>query len=139
MHIAVLILNMILMINLLIAIMSDTYASLSTVRNGLYLKMVIWEMPKLAYDSQYGVLSMVPYPLSWLGLLALPFLFFIKDRETVKTINSVCQNIVFLPISLCLLAIFMIVNLVLIPLAYVKTAVHKFLLLIRFHNTLYCQ
>ena len=82
---------------------------------------------------------MVPYPFSWLGLLALPFLLFIEDRETLKTINSVCQNIVFLPISLCLLAIFMVVNLVLLPLAYLKTTVHKFLLLMRFKSTLYCQ
>jgi len=41
--------NMILIINLLIAIMSDTYARLSDLRVGLYWSTVIKEMPKYKY------------------------------------------------------------------------------------------
>ena len=46
MHIAVLFVNMILIVNLLIAIMSDTYSRLATMRVGLYWSSVIKEMPK---------------------------------------------------------------------------------------------
>jgi len=46
-HICVLFSYLILMINLLIAIMSDVYAILAEVRSGLYWGSVIQEMPKL--------------------------------------------------------------------------------------------
>ena len=49
-HILVLFINMILIINLLIAIMSDTYSRLASARVGLYWSSVIQEMPKYAYD-----------------------------------------------------------------------------------------
>lgn len=47
MHILVLFANMILMVNLLIAIMSDQYSLMSQVRTGLYWSSVILEMPKI--------------------------------------------------------------------------------------------
>ena len=48
-HVLVLFVNMILIINLLIAIMSDTYARMSDLRVGLYWATVIKEMPKYRY------------------------------------------------------------------------------------------
>ena len=53
-HVMVLFSNMILLINLLIAIMSDEYASLSNVRTGLYWGSVIDQMPKFKYNKHYG-------------------------------------------------------------------------------------
>lgn len=139
MHIAVLLFNLVLMLNLLIAIMSDTYAALSAQRIGLYQSSLIREMPKFSYDSRYGVLSMTWYPFSWLALLVMPFLLIAKDKKTLKAINTVYINVIYLPVSLLALSIFMVVNLVLIPFAYLKTALHKLLLLVRLKSTVYCQ
>ena len=49
-HVLVLFANMILLINLLIALMSDQYARMSEQRIGLFWSTVIKEMPKYKYD-----------------------------------------------------------------------------------------
>ena len=128
-HVLVLSSNMILMINLLIAIMSDQYAVLTEVRTGLFWGQVIQEMPKLQFDSHYGVLNILPFFFYWLSIILLPFLLCIRNRETLKTINEVCFHIVYFPLSIVLLLIFTVVNVCLIPFAYLKTITHKALLL----------
>ena len=124
--------NMILMINLLIAIMSDQYAILNEVREGLFWGTVVQEMPKLKFDSHYGALNILPFYFGWLSFLVMPFLVCIKDRAVLKVINSVCFHIVYFPFSIFVLAAFMITNAVLLPFAYFKTIVHKALLLSRY-------
>ena len=133
-HLCVLFMNLILMINLLIAIMSDAYAALSEVRTGLYWGFVIKEMPKIAYDAHYGTLSMFPFIFTWVSLLAVPFLYCIKDRRALKLINNICFNIVYFPMALVLLLIFVTVNALLMPFAYMKTLIHKSLLLRRYKS-----
>ena len=46
---------------------------------------------------------------------------------------------VYGPFSLLFLAVFMAVNLILLPFAYLKTALHKFLLAIRFNSSSYLK
>lgn len=79
-HILVLFVNLILIINLLIAIMSDTYARMSDLKSGLYWAYVIKEMPKYKYDAHHGLLVMIPFCFSWVGLILLPVLLCIKNR-----------------------------------------------------------
>lgn len=128
-HVIVLFVNMILMINLLIAIMSDQYSLMQEVRTGLFWGQVINEMPKLQYDSYYGMLNIFPFFFYWLSFLLLPCLLCIKDRRKLLKINQVSYHIVYFPLSLILLAVFVAVNLALLPLAYVKTVAHKAILL----------
>ena len=133
-HLAVLFSNMILMINLLIAIMSDTYSSLSEVRTGLYWAQVIKEMPKLAHDKYYGSLAMFPFPFGWLSIISMPFLLCSNNKDWLESVNNVFMHIVYFPVMLVLLVIFITVNLVLIPIAYLKTIAHKIALLSRFKS-----
>ena len=134
MHVAVLFLNMILLLNLLIAIMSDEYAALSNVRVGLYWGSVINEMPKYVYNKKYGSLTMFPFIYSWLSLIVMPFLICISDSSTLQKINHVAYIIVYAPISLVILLVFMCVNLILLPFAYLMTVVHKVILLRRYRS-----
>jgi len=127
-HVLVLFINMILIINLLIAIMSDTYARLSDLRVGLYWATVIKEMPKYRYHKTYGVLVMFPFVFSWIGFLCAPILFFSSNRRKLLRINYFANKFVFGVYSLLLLAVFMTVNLALLPPAYFKTLVHKVIL-----------
>ena len=127
----VLLSTMILLLNLLIALMSDQYAQMSEVRIGLYWKNVIQEIPVLAYDNHYGNLFVTPFFFSWLSLILLPFMAFTSSDKTRMRINYWACSFAYLPLSLCLLAIFMIVNAALIPFAYLKTLSHKFILLTR--------
>lgn len=134
-HVTVLFINMILIINLLIAIMSDTYASLNDVRTGLYWGTIIKEMPKFAYHKQYGTLSMIPFTFSWLSLIMVPIVFLVKDPQSLETLNEYCLNVAYFPVALCTLAFFMVVNLILLPFAYLKTVVHKFAILRRYKSS----
>ena len=138
-HLVVLFSNMILMINLLIAIMSDTYAELATLKKGLYWHSVILEMPKFAYDKHYGPLGMFPFPFVWMSLLFLPVAVFVKDKKLLEKISKVCFLIAFCPLAIVILAYFMAVNLILLPFAYVKTIVHKAFLLNSYRGANHCQ
>jgi hypothetical protein len=130
---------MILMINLLIAMMSDTYNNLAELRTGLFWGSVVLEMPKHIYDEHYGVLSIFPFIFSWISLLVMPLLVFIKDKTTLRYINEVCYLLVYGPLSLCLLAVFMTVNMALLPLAYLKTLIYKALRVLRYKSYKNCK
>ena len=127
----VLLATMILMLNLLIALMSDQYHLMSEMRIGLYWKNVIVEIPVLAYDNEYGNLFVTPFYFSWLSLILLPFMAFTSSDKTKRRINFWACSIAYLPLALCLLVVFMVVNAVLIPFAYLKTVSHKFVLVTR--------
>ena len=135
MHILVLFVNMILIINLLIAFMSDTYARMASVRIGLYWSSVIKEMPKFAYDKHYGVLVMFPFLFSYIGFLVLPCFVLIKDKKKLAAVNELAFKIFYFPISLVVLSVFMAVNLILLPIAYGKTLIHKIVLYRRYRGT----
>jgi hypothetical protein len=79
-HVLVLFVNMVLIINLLIAFMSDTYARLAQVRVGLYWSSVIKEMSKYEFDKTYGVLVMFPFVFSFVGFMILPCFAIIKNK-----------------------------------------------------------
>jgi len=82
-------------------------------------------MPKYRYHDTYGVLVMLPFLLSWIGFLCIPVFYFVKNQRRLKQINDAANKFVFAIYSALLLAVFMTVNLALVPFAYVKTLIHK--------------
>jgi len=90
-------------------------------------------------DEHYGALSIFPFIFSWLSLLVMPIMLWVKDKNSLKKINTVCYYIVYAPFSLCFLAVFCAVNLALLPLAYLKTVLHKILLLKYYKSRTYCK
>ena len=70
-HLIVIILNMVLLINLVIAILSETYTRLSEQKLGLYYDGVIEVIPAYKYRKFYGALIAACPPFN---LLILPFL-----------------------------------------------------------------
>lgn len=102
-NVLVLLSGTILMINLLIAIMTEQYTNMNSVKTGLYWSLIIAEMPKYAYHKYYGSLSMFPFFMSWLSFLSMPFLVFLKDRDTLIKINKVCFFIAYMPVAIWLL------------------------------------
>ena len=92
-------------------------------------------MPKFIYDKHYGALTMLPVYFSWLSVLVLPLMIVIKDKETLRKINKFCFILVYAPFSLVLVVVFISVNLLLLPIAYFKTLIHKALLFQRYRNS----
>ena len=114
--------------------MSDEYGRLSEVRTGLYWGTIIREMPKYKYNKHYGTLTMVPFITSWLNLFTMPAFLCVKERGTLASLNNVVFCINYLPVSIVVLAVFMAVNLILLPFAYFKTVAHKIALVNRLKN-----
>ena len=139
MHVAVLLLNMVVLVNLLIALMSDDYVRLSNVKTGLYWGGIISEMPKYAYDKYYGTLSMFPFSFSFISLLAMPVLLLTDDKEILIAINNFCQRVVYAPVALIVLLVFIVINLFFLPFAFFKTLAHKFILWRRTKGSFQCQ
>ena len=103
-------------------------------RIGLYWSSVIKEMPRYEYDKHYGVLVMFPFMFSFVGFLILPCLASISDKKKLELINEWAFKIYYFPITLIVISIFMIVNLALVPIAYLKTVGHKLLLLKKYRS-----
>jgi hypothetical protein len=125
-HVIVVIVNMVLMLNLVIAILSETYARLSPQRLGLYYDSLIATLPALAYDKKYGSLILLPPPFSVLTIFLMPY-FAWKDPKdrSLKDCNKTLTKIFFLPLAMLFTIIFMTYNLLMIPLAYVRALSYK--------------
>lgn len=70
-HMTSVLLNMILMLNLVIAILSETYARLAPQKTGLYYDGLIASLPRYQYDNLFGVLILLPPPFN---LISCPFI-----------------------------------------------------------------
>ena len=64
--------NAILLINLVIALMSDTYTKLTDVKLGLYSQGIIEAIPCYKNNKYYGGLIVMIPPLNVLSFLLLP-------------------------------------------------------------------
>lgn len=72
--------NLIILMNLLIALMSDTYKFYKKLDRGLIFKKIIEAIPKYKYDSTYGCLISLPPPLNVLNIFVMPF-FLLKGFQ----------------------------------------------------------
>jgi uncharacterized integral membrane protein len=107
----------ILLLNLLIAILSSTYAMLEGEKLVLYINEILKLRSTLEYDKQCSALvsSFPPY-----NIIALLFSPFIMIKKEPVTLNLVLFHIEYAPLLLILLIVFIAGNLVLIPFAYIK-------------------
>lgn len=63
----------------------------------------------------------------------------VKDRKKLEMVTFYVWVLVYFPIALIVLSMFITVNLVLLPFAYLKTLVHKATLLKRYRAKTQCQ
>ena len=125
-HLFVLLVNMLLLLNLVIAIMSDTYTFYVNVRLGLFSQGIIEAVPSYQNDKRYGALISAFPPFNLITMLMLPIMLCIKDRKKLESFNMAVCKLVYVPVALFMALYFAIVNFLLIPFAYIKTIVHKF-------------
>jgi len=93
-----LILGNILMLNFLIAILSNTYAVLEPQSQGLYLDALISVRHDKMYDPHYSGLICAPFPLNSLSTPFIPLYFFVKS----KAYNDVVLVLEFFIIAILL-------------------------------------
>ena len=113
-------LNMLLLLNLVIAIMADTWATLSEVKLGLYLKGIVEAIPTYKNDKRYGgLISMAP-PFNTLALLLFPFYHCIKDEKKLASFNKFVCKLYYFPIALLFTGVFLAGSILMTPIAWIK-------------------
>ena len=136
-HKMVLLCTLLLMVNLVIAIMSDTYARLSEVQLGLYSVGIIEVFPSYRYDKFYGGLIVMTPPLNVLAYFLWPLYHNIKDKKLLAKFNKKVGIIFYFPFACVFTLVFGISSLIMAPFAWVKVILLKFSLRKRSQNRKY--
>eukprot|EP00347_Sterkiella_histriomuscorum_P005768 403355340 len=120
-HLMFLIVNMVLLLNLMIAILSTTFSNLHQLQLALYYDEILEAIPQYQYDKIYGSLICATPPINILMFPAIFAYKIIKDKQKLQKLNEVLVRLAYLPQIFMLLPFFLIGNLVFIPLAYFMT------------------
>ena len=121
-------LNLIILVNVVIAMMADTYGYMTTVKIGIYSHSVIKAAPAYTQDKHYGALALLPAPFAAFSFLTLPYYFCVKDKTRLEKFTTRFNMIFYFFVSILISVIFMALNLILMPFAYLKTCYDKVLL-----------
>ena len=124
--ISIIIMFNILLMNLVIAILANTYSNFESGSTGLYLSKILSTRDEVEYDLNYGAFLSAMPPIN---VLQLPFIipamtmrqnapFLIQLNEYVMISQYILFMIIFK-------ALFVVVSLALIPFAYVIGVVDK--------------
>lgn len=111
------ILNTILLLNLLIAILSSTYAMLEDKKLVLYINEILSLRNTLEYDKHCSSLVSTFPPWNCIAVLFMPAILVVKNP---KKINNLLFHIEYLPMLLLVFTAYLVLNILLIPIAYLK-------------------
>lgn len=127
--------NLILLLNMVIAMMSDTYALMTEISRGVYNDAVLTVMPQLKMNKYYGGIIAPIVPLNLLVFAVMPFYFSIKDKEKQRRLTETIKAVNYCFVLLPVFAVFVAGNLVLLPLAWLRTLAIKLHLFIARRDT----
>jgi hypothetical protein len=125
-HMLVIMLNMIMFVNLMIAILSETYQRLSIQKLGLYYDGVIEVIPAYKYKKFYGALIAACPPFNLFVLPFLPIFMLTRNKQRIRRLNNTLIKIIFFPFALIYASFFSMGNLIMMPVAFVCTVYFKF-------------
>lgn len=125
-HVIVILCNLLLMLNLVIAIMSDTYSRFAQVQLGLYSNGIIEAIPSYKNDKRYGGLIVMTPPINMFAYFLWPFYHCIKDKSRLKSFNHGVSVVIYFPFGCFFTMVFMACCLVMTPIAWIKIVIHKF-------------
>ena len=108
----------ILILNLIIAILSNTYNQFDTKSTGLYLSKILNARDDMTFDDHYGAIILSMTPLNALVLPVVPFALFVKPSVQINQVLMIAQYAVLIVI---IYFIFLAGSLVMLPFAYLKS------------------
>ena len=115
-----LIVNTVLFLNLVIAILSSTYALYEDKKLGLYYEVIVAQFPAMEFDDKFGFIPCAQPPLN---LMIAPFelltIFPFSDEFLIKYNTFLC-HLIYLPVMVTVTTYFIIANVLWIPFAYIK-------------------
>lgn len=115
--------NMVLMLNLIIAILSSTYAFYEDKKTGLYYEVLISKLAELEFDERYGAaacakppINLMIAPLQWI------LIFECFSDEFLLYYNHLLCHLLYFPVSIFFTVIFAAVDIFCAPFAYLITS-----------------
>ena len=118
-------LNVLILLNVVIALMADTYSLMTGVRKGLYNYSIVKTVPAYKLDNYYGGMVFLMYPFNIITFFLMPYWICVKDRKKLKAFNDGVYGVAYFFVTIIISAVFIAFNLVMLPFAYLKTCVHK--------------
>lgn len=116
----------IIILNLIIAILANTYNIFDNKSNGLYLSKILMSRDEMIYDENYGsFLSAMP-PLNFVQIPALPIAMFLRQKHPlVLSANKLVMQIQYVMFMMIFFLLFIIGSWVLNPIAYIVGILDK--------------
>jgi len=112
----------ILILNLIIAILSNTYNVFADKSAGLYLSKILSQRDSSSYDENFGAFLSALTPLNIVLIPFVPYGMWTQDNPVFNNRIMKLQYVVFM---LIMFFLFVVVSLVLIPTAYVQSVLLK--------------
>lgn len=113
----------ILILNLIIAILSNTYNMFDTKSTGLYLSKILNSRDEMTFDENYGAFLLTMTPLNLVVLPFVPYALFNKPtREMNNTITILQYSFLIVVIYL----MFLVGSILMTPFAFIKSFLIKF-------------
>lgn len=108
-------LNIVIMLNFIIAILVATFQRYEEKSNGYYYQMILSIIPSMEYSEKYGAIVCATQPLDFVMLLIYFPVVFVPE-ESKAVFNTLISTILYLPIALSLTILFTITNALITPL-----------------------
>ena len=113
----IMIINNILLLNLLVAILSSTYALLETKKMVLYINEILKLRNSLEYDRNCSSLVSSFPPWNLISLVFLPLIMIFKSPVYI---NNIVFHLNYIPLLLLVSVAYICSNAILLPFAYIK-------------------
>ena len=122
-----LILNMIIIMNLVIAILATIYEEYSSFKRGLFYDTLIAALPKHKHDRYFGFMVTYPGIFAPLLILLAPVAWALKkvSPPVAYTFNMSLSLIAYLPVGFLATLFFVTVQLLSVPFVYVAVILSK--------------
>jgi hypothetical protein len=108
----------ILILNLIIAILSNTYNQFDTKSTGLYLSKILNARDEMTFDEHYGAILLTMTPLNVAVLPFVPMALFKKPSSRTNILLMILQYSVLIII---IYIIFLMGSLIMLPFSYLKS------------------
>ena len=110
--------------------MAGTYSEMKELRRGIYNFNILKAAASFYPDKHYGGLILPSPLLNAIAFLFLPFYCCIKDKAKLKRLNSGLYKLYYSGFLIILTAAFLVLNLAMMPFAYLKTSFYSMRLVI---------
>ena len=120
-----------IVINLVVAILSNIFTNFAAFGRGLYNDMLIRLVPIFKYHKSYGSMACAYPPMSILMFAVSPLFFLFNENSSViKTMNKALCILYYIPVAIVVTIVFFILSLLCIPYAYICALRKKYKILV---------